>query len=148
MRRSCRRNFSLNGEPVRAAFVSYIPKMMFVFLPVMAAVMLLLYWRPRRYYVEHLVFFLHTHAAMFLLLLLYGPLSRLAAKLPAPKLAGGLLTAGTAVYALWYIYRAMRRYYGQRRWTTAAKLVVVGASYVIFLATTLFATLIFSALFA
>jgi hypothetical protein len=147
MRRSCQRNFSLNGEPVRAAFVGYIPKMMFVFLPVMAAVMLLLYWRPRRYYVEHLVFFLHTHAAIFLLLLLYGPLSRVAAKLPSPNYSEAL-TAGTVLYALWYIYRAMRRYYGQRRWTTVAKLIAVGFAYVIFLAATLFATLIVSALFA
>jgi hypothetical protein len=32
----------------------------------MAGVMLLLYWRPRRYYVEHLVFLLHNHSALFL----------------------------------------------------------------------------------
>jgi len=94
----------------------------------MAAVMLLLYWRSRRCYVEHLVFFPHTHAAMFLLLLLYEPLSGLAAKLPAPQFTGGLLTAATALYALWYIYRAMRRYYGQHRWIAVAKLVVVGAA--------------------
>jgi hypothetical protein len=147
MRRSCQRNFALNGEPVRAMFVSYIPKMMFVFLPVMAAVMLLLYWRPRRYYVEHLVFFLHTHAAIFLLLLLYRPLSRLAAMPQSPNFAEAL-TAGTVLYAIWYIYRAMRRFYDQRFWTTVAKLMVVGAAYVVFLAATLFATLIFSALFA
>ena len=93
------------------------------------------------------MFFLHTHAAMFLLLLLYKPLSGVAATLPSPNFAEAL-TAGTVLYALWYIYRAMRRYYGQRRWTTVARLIVVGAAYVIFLATTLFATLIFSALFA
>jgi hypothetical protein len=147
MRRSCERNFALNGEPVRAAFVSYIPKMMFVFLPAIAAVMLLLYWRPRRYYVEHLVFFLHTHAAMFLLMLLYWPLSKLASRLPSPNFAEAL-TAGTVLYAIWYVYSAMRRYYGQRRWTTVAKLSVVGCAYLIFLAATLFATLVFSALFA
>ena len=38
----------------------------FVFLPLMALVMTLLYWFPRRYYVEHLVFFLHNHAALYL----------------------------------------------------------------------------------
>jgi len=67
LRRSCRRNAGSGGAPVWAAFVANIPKMMFVFLPLLAVVMLLMYWRPRRYYVEHLVFFLHTHAAMFLI---------------------------------------------------------------------------------
>ena len=41
---------------------------MFLFLPLMAAVALLFYWRPRRLYAEHLVLFLHNHAFTFLLI--------------------------------------------------------------------------------
>jgi hypothetical protein len=148
LRAFCRRNLAKGGEPLRDAFVANIPKMMFVFLPMVALVMLLLYWRPRRYYVEHLVFFLHTHAAMFLILLLEVPVSWAVAAVPSPKSSSGLVTLGTGVYAAWYVYRAMRVYYGQGRWLTVAKLAVVAFAYMIFLSITLLATLIISALFA
>jgi hypothetical protein len=148
LRQACQRNLTLGGQPVRAAFTSYIPRMMFVFLPIMAAVMLLLYWRPRRYYVEHLVLFLHTQAAIFLILLLYQPLSWVLTKLPAYQFTGRLLMLSVSLYSLWYIYRAMRVYYAQRRWTTLAKLIVVGLAYSVFLGVTLFATVLFSALIA
>jgi hypothetical protein len=122
--------------------------MMFVFLPMMALVMLLLYWRPPRYYVEHLVFFLHTHAAMFLILLLLRPLFWAVTALPALRTTGGFLKLSACLYAAWYIYRAMRVYYGQRRWITFTKFIVVGCTYTIFLSITLVATLIVSALTA
>jgi len=148
LRRSCRRNAGSGGAPVWAAFVANIPKMMFVFLPLLAVVMLLMYWRPRRYYVEHLVFFLHTHAAMFLILLLLPPLSWAVETVPALRTTGGFLKFGACVYAAWYVYRAMRVYYGQRRWLTLTKFIVVGAMYTIFLSITLVATLLVSALIA
>ena len=43
-----------------------IPKAMFVFLPLLALCMKLIYWRPRRYYVEHLLFMVHNHTFVFL----------------------------------------------------------------------------------
>jgi len=147
LRRACERNIAKGGAPVRAAFIANVPKMMFVFLPMMALVMRLLYWRPRRHYVEHLVFFLHTHAAMFLILLLMRPLTW-AAALPALRVFGALLKLGAILYAAWYLYRAMRVYYAQSRWLTFTKLIVVGCAYGVFLAITLAATLVVSALTA
>jgi hypothetical protein len=148
LRRACIRNVASGGAPVRAAFIANVPKMMFIFLPLIALVMLLLYWRPRRYYVEHLVFYLHTHAAMFLLLLLLRPLSWAVTALPPLRPASGLLKFGACCYAAWYVYRAMRVYYGQGRWITATKFIVVGVMYMIFLSITLVATLVVSALIA
>src|SRR4029453_1583664 len=43
-----------------------VPKMMFMFLPLIALVMAVLYLGSGRYYVEHLLFFLHYHAFFFL----------------------------------------------------------------------------------
>jgi len=40
--------------------------MMFIFLPLIAAVLSLLYIRSGRYYVEHLLFVVHFHAFFFL----------------------------------------------------------------------------------
>ena len=79
LRQSCLRNQEDGGASVEHAFLANIPKMMFLLVPMMALVMLLLYWRPRRYYVEHLVFFLHNHAAIFLLLLIQALLGWIAA---------------------------------------------------------------------
>jgi len=63
----------------------------------------------------------------------------------------GVATVGdlaAACYAVWYVYRAMRRYYGDRRALTLAKLAVVGIAYQIFLAIMVGATLLLSALTA
>ena len=43
-----------------------IPKMMFIFLPLIAVVMFVLYLGSGRFYVEHLLFFVHFHAFFFL----------------------------------------------------------------------------------
>ena len=43
-----------------------MPRAMFMFLPLLAGVMMLIYWRPRHYYVEHLLLFVHNHAFVFL----------------------------------------------------------------------------------
>ena len=145
---ACRRQFADRGRSLGRAFIANVPKMMFVFVPLMAAVMLLLYWRPRRYYVEHLVYFLHVHAALFLafvLAMLLGLVARLLPLLAPVAAAGG---AALAFYAAWYVYRSMRVYYGQQRSLTLLKLGLVSIAYFVFLAITLAGTLVVSALTA
>ncbi len=148
LRDACRRGLADHGAALKHAFVANIPKMMFVFLPLIALVMRLLYWIPRRHYVEHLVLVVHNHAALFLamtLLSLVGLVARI-----VPALHGAVTFGGFAVvgYSIWYVYRSTRRYYGQGRWLTLAKLSVVGLCYLIFLAITLLGTFIMSALIA
>ena len=146
IRDSCRRNVGEGARAVIEAFKTNLPRMMFVFLPVMAGVMALLYWFPRRYYVEHLVFFLHNHAALFLvmiLLLLTGLAARL---LPALGYVVTAFGVATAPYALWYVYRSMRTYYGQGRALTLAKIALVSVAYVVCFMVTLLGNLILSVL--
>lgn len=148
LRAACRREVADNGRSVAHAFGSYVPKMMFFFLPLMALVMLPLYRRPRRYYVEHLVFFLHTHAAVFALMiadLLIGIAAHWVSWLRGPAYAVDFIASG---YAVWCIYRAMRRYYGERRAPTLAKFAVVGITYQFSLAVMVLATMLLSALTA
>lgn len=109
------------------AFLHNIPRAMFVFLPLIAAFMLLIYWRPRRYYVEHLLFYIHNHAMIFLLGTLLVPVFWL--------LRG---TIGTAIlgwivflWLAWYLYRAMRVYYGQGRGRTLLKFFFMGNVYLV-----------------
>ena len=54
-----------NGASLLNVAVGTAPKAMFIFLPVIAFLHMLLYWRPRHRYVEHLLFFLHLHAMVF-----------------------------------------------------------------------------------
>jgi hypothetical protein len=148
LRTACQREIADNGRSAAHAFGSYVPKMMFIFLPLMALVMVPLYRTPRRYYVEHLVFFLHTHAALFMALIgdvLLGLVARWLPVLVGVASVGDFAAAG---YASWYVYRAMRDYYGNRRALTLAKLAVVGIAYQIFLAIMVAATLLLSALTA
>ena len=128
LRQSCLRNQKDGGASVQHAFIANIPKMIFLLVPMMALVMLLLYWWPRRYYVEHLVFFLHNHAAIFLLLLIQATLGWIAAWL-AWSTFGGWVIAIISLYSVWYVYRAMRVFYGQGRLLTLAKLLVIGFIY-------------------
>lgn len=135
-----------HGKALLHAFFANVPKMMFVFLPLIAAVMTLLYWFPRRYYVEHVVLVLHNHAALYLAMILMMVIAMAARVIPG--LGRVVPIAGFAVfcYSIWYVYRSMRRYYGQGRWLTLAKLSVVSFAYLIFLSITLVGTLIVSAL--
>ena len=66
--RACKRMRADGGKAFFERFASTAPKLMFLFLPLMAGVALLFYWKPRRLYAEHLVLFLHNHAFTFLLL--------------------------------------------------------------------------------
>jgi hypothetical protein len=145
LRRACARNPENYAESVKHAFVANIPKMMFLLVPMMALVMLALYWRPRRYYVEHLVFFIHSHAAIFLLLLIQALLSWIAAWLVWGTFAVWVF-AIISLYSVWYVYRAMRVYYGQGRLLTLTKLFVVGFTYLIGFAITMAATALVSAI--
>jgi hypothetical protein len=148
LRTACARQVADNGKSMAHAFGSYFPKMMFVFLPLMALIMMPLYRGTHHYYVEHLVFFLHTHAALFLVMIGDMLLGILAHRLPALSTvasAGDLAAAG---YAVWCVYQAMRRYYGEGRALTFAKLAVIGIAYQLFLIIMVAATVLLSALTA
>lgn len=148
LRDACRRAQQDGGRALAHAFVANIPKMMFVFLPLMAAVMLLLYWRPRRYYVEHLVFYLHVHAALFLALTVLVIVGFAANSVPPLEAVTAVLGFATSAYAAWYVWRAMRVHYGNGRALTFAKFAIIGFCYLVFLAFSVAGTAVVSALTA
>jgi hypothetical protein len=135
----------------RALFEN-IPKMMFIFLPLIAAVMYVLYLGSGRYYVEHLLFFVHYHAFFFLgglAMVLFERLSTLLAGTTAGgRLKGieGFVMAAFALYVPYYLYRAMRRVYGQGRIVTLVKYSLLGIGYVFFMTLTVLGLLFYTAL--
>jgi hypothetical protein len=97
-------------EVVRT-FLNYLPTLMFLLLPVFAGILKLLYLRSSRFYVEHFVFVLHTHAFIF------GTFTL--------SILPPLLLAWAAVY----LYLALRRVYGQGYRKTALKYWCLGWLY-------------------
>ncbi len=65
LRRACTEIRRDNARTFKKNLLAALPKAMFVFLPLIAFLHMLLYWRPRRRYAEHLVFFLHLQTLFF-----------------------------------------------------------------------------------
>ena len=118
-----------NGRQFLSNLVDNIPVALIVLLPLMAIVLKALYPLSRRYYVEHLLFFVHFHAFFFLILVLQILLSRLTALLPVPEAIGTLVIIAAAFYVPVYLFISMRCVYGQSRFLTSLKYIVLTVSY-------------------
>lgn len=125
LQRACRRAVEDNGRSLQESMLHNAPRAMFVFLPLLAAGMMLMYWRPRHYYVEHLLLFVHNHAFVFLALVLAGAASAL---LP---FGSGWIRLALILYIPWYLYRSMRVVYRQTAWLTAGKLLLLSVFYLV-----------------
>jgi hypothetical protein len=124
MQKGCRDMLEHRGRTIEEAFRHNLPRAMFIFLPALALVMKVMYWRPRRHYVEHLLFFVHNHAFGFLVFGILALLTRF-----APGIISGLLEFILWLYVPYYVFVSMRQVYGQGRWLTFAKLVVLFFAY-------------------
>ena len=117
------------GKSLLEKVTSNVPTALILLLPLMALVLKALYPLSRRYYVEHLLFFVHLHAFLFLLLTLQILFVRLAGVLAIPELAVTLTVVASAFYAPVYLFVAMRRVYGQGRFVTFLKYIALLVAY-------------------
>jgi hypothetical protein len=92
-----------------ASFVNYLPRALFLLLPVFALLLKVLYRKADRYYPEHFVFALHIHALYFVTRILELPLRETFLGTP-------LLLAPLA-----YLFFALRAVYGGSWIKTAVK---------------------------
>jgi hypothetical protein len=126
--------------------------MMFIFLPLIALVMFTLYLGSGRYYVEHLLFFVHYHSFFFLAGIAVLLLDNLASWFVGTRAEGafdaaqGLLGFALMIYIPYYLYRAMRRVYGQGRIVTLVKYSLLFVGYLVFMTLTLVGLLAYTAL--
>jgi Protein of unknown function (DUF3667)/Domain of unknown function (DUF4286) len=150
LRDACRKMVA-DQQSFGRALWNNVPKMMFIFLPLIAAALAVLYFRSGRYYVEHLLFVVHFHAFFFLcgiVVLLLQQLSRLATGAVARGFtaAEGMLGAVLVLYVPWYLFRAMRRVYEQGWWKTAPRFALLGLAYLLSLVFTGLGLLAYTAL--
>ena len=146
LQEACRKMEADGGRRLGDVFISTAPKLMFLFLPLMAALAMLFYWKPRRLYAEHLVMFLHVHAFVFLWLAVNTLINFVAAlKLPLIGLLG-FVGIPLIVYVPYYVFRSMRVVYGEGMVRTAVKFVVISQLYFVLLALTVSVGIVYSML--
>lgn len=105
----------------------WVPRMLFILVPLFAAVLMAFYFRARKhyYYVDHLVFTLTYFCAVFVILLITAGLVQI---LP------GFIVAWLTLFGLGaYLLLAMKRFYGQDWLRTAVKFAASMAIYLIFI---------------
>lgn len=129
----CERNNARGRDSFADAIADYIPVALIVLLPLMALVLKLLYPLSRRYFVEHLLFFVHFHAFFFLMLVLQILFAGFTGLL-GPDGGGidGLSTLIIVIASFYipvYLYKAMRLVYGQGHLVTIFKYLILLVAY-------------------
>ncbi len=127
----CERWQVLGARGFGAAVLDKVPAALILLLPIMAFVLKLLYPLSRRYYVEHLLYFVHFHSFFFLLLILQITWGRLIAVSPLPDWIGILPIVATSFWIPAYLFMSMRRVYQQGRLATTAKFLLLSITYLI-----------------
>jgi len=101
-----------------------LPYMLLISLPFFALILKLVYIRRKQfYYADHGVFTIHLYVFSFLLLLVVFMIAELQQATGLKDL--DFVTAGLFLLLLFYLYRAMRVFYGQGRWKTFFKFLFV-----------------------
>jgi hypothetical protein len=140
-------------QPLIDAFFEALPYMMFIILPIFAIFLKLFYAFSKRYYIEHLVFLLHNHAFIYMVMMLEIITEFFAEKLYgfdnglASSIATGLDWFGTLLFywMIVYVFLAMKRFYRQGWAVTIFKTLVLGLVYCIMISIGFMMTLAYGA---
>lgn len=129
MQRICESVYADNGKQLIDKVMDNIPAALIILLPIMALILKVLYPLSRRYYVEHVLFFVHFHAFFFLILSLQILWSRLIDAIGLHDVVSVLPIVVTSFYIPIYLFKAMRRVYGQGFFVTLLKYLILVVSY-------------------
>ena len=140
----CERVIADDGKAFLGKLLDNVPAALFILLPLMALILKILYPLSKRYYVEHLLFVIHFHAFVFLILTLQILFGRLTTFASLPDAVSGIAVFAVSLYIPVYFYKAMRRVYEQGHVLSSLKFIVLLTSYFFGLSF----ILLFAALFA
>jgi len=108
-------------ETIEDSLKHNFPKMMFVLLPLFALILMVTFYKSKKFYVEHLIYAFHLHCFLFLFLTIVMLINMC---IPGSwKAVSGLLTVGVVVAITWYIYKSLRVVYHRSRWRTIFKMI-------------------------
>ena len=125
----CDRIIEDDGKAFGKKLLENVPAALFVLLPLMALVLKILYPLSKRYYVEHLLFVVHNHSFIFLILSLQVLLTRLGALLRVPETPIDAAVFAVSLYVPVYLYKSLRRVYEQGWFFTIVKFSMLGFAY-------------------
>ncbi len=129
LQKVCERVTANEGRDFISRMLDNIPAALFFLLPLMALVLKILYPLSKRYYVEHLLFVVHFHAFFFLVLTLQILFARSGAIISIPEGAVNTTIVAISLYIPVYLYKAMRRVYGQGHLLTTLKYLMLVIAY-------------------
>ena len=129
LERACEKTKIDGGRALFDGVVDNVPAALIVLLPLMAFVLKALYPLSKRYYVEHLLFFVHFHAFFFLMLTIQILLLRASGWIGIPEAIPILAIVASSFYIAIYLFIAMRRVYGQGRVITFIKYIALLVAY-------------------
>ncbi len=115
-----------------AGFFSVLPQTLFVVMPLFAVLLKFFYLFKRRLYMEHLLVALHSHAFIFLSILLIlglGVLDGLAGARAWLTQPLGWLKAMAWIWLFLYLFLMQKRIYRQGWIMTSMKYCIIGISY-------------------
>ena len=127
----CKRVQAIGETGLKKAVLENVPAALIILLPLMAFVLKLLYPLSRRYYVEHLLFFVHFHSFVFFILTLQILFTRLGEWIGFAETMFSLIVIAATLYIPVYLFFAMRRVYGQGRALTVVKYVPLICAYMV-----------------
>ena len=143
---------SIKKDPSRllAGWIAVLPQTLLLVMPRFAVLLKIFYLFKRRLYMEHLLVALHSHAFIFmsvLVILLISVLNSLASGIAWLQTVFAFLTAAAWIWLFLYLLLMQKRVYRQGWFMTLVKYCLIGFSYSIFLSVALvFAALISLAL--
>jgi hypothetical protein len=126
--------------------VGAMPKAMFIFLPLIALLHMLLYWRPRYRYAEHLLFFVHVHAFFFSAMALVVLLGNAAKAWPGAEGATSIVRSMLLWSLPLYTAIAIRRVFGGGWRSTLLKAFALFGVYMVVLAITVVGVFLYAVL--
>ena len=113
---------------IEAARLTWVPRVMFLLVPLLAGLAAMVERRARRHFPAHLVFALHVHAAGFAARAVAEGAALVVA--PAWRQQFGHVAG---LYILGYVFLAFRAAYGASRWRAALETALVAVVYVVVL---------------
>jgi hypothetical protein len=144
LRRACEITVLDHGKSLMHFALGTMPKAMFLFLPLIAFLHMLLYWRPWHRYAVHLLFFLHAHAFAFLMATLMLLLGFAAKAWPPLDAVTGYLIAALACALPVYTLVAIKHVFQRGWWNTLGKASVLAIIYAMAIFATVLVVFIYS----
>jgi hypothetical protein len=125
-------NWKKDPQRMLAGYFSVLPQTLFVVMPLFAVLLKFFFLFKRRLYMEHLLVALHSHAFIFMSILVIlglGLLGGLAAATPWLSVSVSWLQTAAWIWLFVYLLLMQKRVYRQGWIMTTMKFCVIGVSY-------------------